>query len=421
MCPPVNFPPPDIGMYWSDQDVFMNLERGYPFPNNVLTDVNPYQYNPSKLPDGIWFYRCSEGKKDMEDGFWKARGEACEIFTNANISGWRTTLEFYEGQAGRKTDWVMQEYKITRKSPCKSSKPKESGSICRVFSSAGQSPKHEAHLEQGVTDTAGASHLQSVPAAVPQADNTSGKGSVSESQNWDNERGPFNVAETIQNFLEENLHDKDYISSGDYLSLDDFVDSECFNSDNSGRLSLSSDECFDPEAVVQLIDGNTNQDLRGRDANLNFSVSASVKPNEVVMRTATLGSLVSGNGNKSRPERTPRPDSSLPCSAIKEKIPNKGVPKHATKSQKADHRSEGRPRSDSSLPRSAIKEQIPDKGVPKHATKSHKADHRSEGTSKSCNVATSSSGHKPVSEGKKKAVVAKKKKSKRNYLCFLPF
>lgn len=59
----------------------------------------------------------SEQEKVSEYGSWNARGEACEIFRNSAITGWRTTLEFYEGQAPhrQRTNWVMQEYRINHK------------------------------------------------------------------------------------------------------------------------------------------------------------------------------------------------------------------------------------------------------------------------------------------------------------------
>ena len=78
----------------------------------------------------------SERKQNSEHGFWKATGEACEIFTNSSLIGWRTTLEFYKGQAphGRKTNWVMQEYKITEKSLHINSNSKVSHATCYLYS-----------------------------------------------------------------------------------------------------------------------------------------------------------------------------------------------------------------------------------------------------------------------------------------------
>lgn len=67
--------------------------------------------------DGIGYILSSEVKKDTQLGSWKANGEASEIFTNSVLTGWRTTFEFFEGRFPneKKTDWVMQEYRITPK------------------------------------------------------------------------------------------------------------------------------------------------------------------------------------------------------------------------------------------------------------------------------------------------------------------
>lgn len=46
-------PPADIGLYCSDEELFIILERiitGFPLPGNVIRDVNPYHYKPVNLP-----------------------------------------------------------------------------------------------------------------------------------------------------------------------------------------------------------------------------------------------------------------------------------------------------------------------------------------------------------------------------------
>lgn len=63
----------------------------------------------------IWYLVLPTESKKMEHGFWKAKGEGCEISQNRSSCVLRTTLEFYEGPNERKTNWVMQEYKITQK------------------------------------------------------------------------------------------------------------------------------------------------------------------------------------------------------------------------------------------------------------------------------------------------------------------
>lgn len=133
------------------------------------------------MPDGVWYLVCSKENTSAQHGQWRAKGETCEIFSNSYIIGWRTTLEFFEGQVPneRKTDWVMQEFRITQKRlygdkkeevfclPCtyallclfrcysQSRLPvkcelcicldnvQDSSSLCRVFLSGKQSPNHE--------------------------------------------------------------------------------------------------------------------------------------------------------------------------------------------------------------------------------------------------------------------------------------
>lgn len=46
-------PPNCIGLYWTDEGIIMYLvrmDKGPPFPDDVIDDVNPYHYEPSNLP-----------------------------------------------------------------------------------------------------------------------------------------------------------------------------------------------------------------------------------------------------------------------------------------------------------------------------------------------------------------------------------
>lgn len=89
----------------------------------------------------------------------------------------------------------------------------------------------------------------------------------------------------------ENLHEIVY--SGDdfleLLDLDDpvspYLDNPALSSSNSSCLSISSGECFDSLALLQDLEPENSQ----KDAGCKFSVSASHKPNEVVMLPATSG------------------------------------------------------------------------------------------------------------------------------------
>ncbi|KAG5398746.1 hypothetical protein IGI04_020560 [Brassica rapa subsp. trilocularis] len=66
-------------------------------------------------------------------GYWKATGKDRAIQRNGSLVGMRKTLVFYRGRApkGRKTDWVMHEFRLQGTFIHHS--PKEEWVLCRVF------------------------------------------------------------------------------------------------------------------------------------------------------------------------------------------------------------------------------------------------------------------------------------------------
>ncbi|KAI8549726.1 hypothetical protein RHMOL_Rhmol06G0047700 [Rhododendron molle] len=363
MCPPAPVPPPA-----TDEEIFMSLERltkGSSIPENVLTDVNPYQYRPSNLPADVWYFMPAEQEKDSEHGSWNATGEANQMFGNSSITGWRTTLEFYEGQAphGQRTNWVMQEYRINPKGHHSSGNSKVSGLLCRVFLN-GPNPEVR-HKLGGLENSEGNRfHPRSSSLLIQEPGGTTGQGSMSESQ----ARGrDDNMRPLAENGGHVDIPIEDILYMGDYLELDDLADGESrsSSSDNISCVTVSSEECFDSLALSQ------ERQEQGKDANFKFSVTATARPTEVVMRPANLGSLISSNG------RQP------PAGDADKKVLEKMDPNNAIKIQKAESRNEG--------------------------------------TSNSRNVASSSSGHKAVPEGEKDAQVKEMKKLRKEYLRFMPF
>lgn len=391
MCPSPPSPPlppaDEISTQWTDEEVCTILEKikhGSRLPGNVIPDVNPCQHKPSDLPADIWYFISSGMKMEAAIGIWKAKGEACKVYTGSAITGWRTTYEFYEDQAsyGHKTDWVMQEYKIT-KGVHESSISKDSSSLCRVFRSNVQSSNNEMQQNLASSHVAGIDEIYSILSDMLGENSSSGQNSTSRSNVSSRdkesetvtvavEQGPLNIP--IENLP---LSDDDYI---ELLDLDNPASSS--SSENSSCLSRTSDEYFDSLALHELeAEGKTNE--QRTKANCKFSILASGRPNEVVISPATAGSLVSGNLNKS------------PAEALK---------------------------TDCSPPGLATEQTPHDKMVVKPGISGKKADNNIGGpSSKSHTLDASSKGDKGVRGKEKEAVTGKKTKLKKNYFCFIPF
>nr|GMD89426.1 NAC transcription factor 29 isoform X1 [Ipomoea batatas] len=187
MCPPATTPPDAIDdVYWTAEQIFLLLEKvknGSALPNNVSEDINPYQYLPSNLPSKIWFLVQQTESKKSEHGLWKAKGEACRIYQNGSIYGWRSTLEFFEGPNGRKTGWVMQEYKTEKEGYYNEKSQKvfihtilQSQSLCSVFHCSNDMPSEK---KPAVASRGNA--MNSMLLSAPTSNRTSGVGYTSES------------------------------------------------------------------------------------------------------------------------------------------------------------------------------------------------------------------------------------------------
>lgn len=179
MCPLVLDP---IGLDVSDEQVISFLDgfkTGALLPKNVLDDINPFQFQPSNLPDGVWYIMHSNVNKENDFGFWEVKEEASEVFRNSSIIGWRRTLEFVEfvDYPEKRTDWVMQEYRMTQKGQYVTDKEKELRAMCRIFhSTAATSANREDHSKSMATANEGKNHSSSV---LSSSDSNFGKVSTS--------------------------------------------------------------------------------------------------------------------------------------------------------------------------------------------------------------------------------------------------
>ncbi|KAJ6675703.1 putative proteinC DOMAIN-CONTAINING PROTEIN 82-RELATED [Salix viminalis] len=313
MYPPASSPVADIEYFCRDEELFMFLDEvniGSPLPGNVITDVNPYIYAPSNLPEDVWYLLGAKENDDTGVGFWKVKGEACKLFSNSTITGWRTTLDFFEGQVPHehKTDWVMQKYWITKKAQSGKSKAKEASSLCRVFYGGEQALDHENQLIASLHSDTHIDLTLSIGPGTP-ADTSHGSSSNPE-VNKDDETEKVVATGRHPNLPVPNPPETDYFFGGDYLELLDLDNpaSRSSSSDNSSCMTMSSDEYFDSIALLQDIESEINQGSTRKDKDCKLSVTASLRPDEVVMLPASQGSYISIEGGKPHADKT---DSSM--------------------------------------------------------------------------------------------------------------
>lgn len=119
--------------------------------------------------DEIWYLIRLEESKGTGEGTWEPSGEPICIFSNNSIRGWRTTLEFFEGQAPhsrKKTEWIMQEFNITPNELRKNiheSEEQENSMLCRVFRNREDLTDQDKKLTNGDVDSSYKESLCLIP------------------------------------------------------------------------------------------------------------------------------------------------------------------------------------------------------------------------------------------------------------------
>ncbi|XP_076929134.1 uncharacterized protein LOC143593361 [Bidens hawaiensis] len=299
MCPPASDPSAvELDQYSTDETIcklLMQLQNGKTPPQNVLSDLDPYQYPPSNLPADMWYF-LSGSKTDATHGFWRSTGEACEIYSTSLTVCLRKTLQFYEGPTdnGQKTNWMMQEYTTTEIYTSKL----DHGALCRVFLVDDSSSGAKSELVKNVDDVAGPSDAankslnQFLDDCVSQGDYLAMDDldiPLSRTTNVDGVARLSDVASQSSNQLRD-----DYVLQGDYLAMDDLdipLSRTTSSGDSSGiTRSMTSEELFDADDLMrELGDDTVDQEIPDSKIKLNFSAPA--KLTQVVMKPTTSGSL----------------------------------------------------------------------------------------------------------------------------------
>ncbi|KAL0557974.1 hypothetical protein IC582_006536 [Cucumis melo] len=397
---------PMLDLFSSDEETFLALKRilrGGPLPANVL-DINPYQCRPEMLPDGVWFYAEFHGNADSSFSPWKPKGGAFKLYSDSSFSGWRTTYEYYEGQAPQecKTAWVMQEYWMSQTDLSANSKQKETSSLCKIFLGDEQFQNHEKTLkiELSITLNSEPNNLNhQLVVSDGSTSNNMANGSTSKSEmSEDDKMVELAVAgKPVDLHLEEMRPEWDVISEGDYLELQDLLNvpsssylelldllnvpsSSSSSSENSSCLTMSSDEDFDVMDVLCDAEHDINHDRAQRHAAcIRSSVPSRIK--KEVAHQGASESLVSIRRSHSPTTENLKTDSTASIS--------------------------GRVEPELKL-----------------ASQSEKKCYKLQGASSSHNNKMVSNGQETAVDGgkkKKKKAVGRMKKIQNKYLCFFPF
>ncbi|WOL03950.1 hypothetical protein Cni_G12670 [Canna indica] len=234
----------DINKHLTDEEVILSLGRGrigYLVLSTVNTGVDPFNIEPPKFPEELWYwYKSGNLNKrslitETKSGFWKTKNDY-RIFTNANCIGRKTTMEFYRGKVpfGNITRWMMHEYRAEQESPGGSNIEKEYNSFCRVFMQNDQIDYAEKQYSASVIASS-ESVVQLLPMfykpeQLPSKDALNRfLGQLAFSESLDEQ--------VNQNILEK-IHETCDFLIGDYLELNDFCDPNTF----AGRITVSVDK-----------------------------------------------------------------------------------------------------------------------------------------------------------------------------------
>ncbi|RWR80375.1 NAC domain-containing protein [Cinnamomum micranthum f. kanehirae] len=112
-----------------DEELLVYLKRkihNLPLPSDIINEVELYKYDPSQFlskgeekcyfftPTYRKYVNGSRPNRSTNNGYWKASTADAQIKDerNKDIGTKRTLVFYYGGPHGRKTNWIMHEYKL---------------------------------------------------------------------------------------------------------------------------------------------------------------------------------------------------------------------------------------------------------------------------------------------------------------------
>ncbi|XP_021761189.1 NAC domain-containing protein 2-like [Chenopodium quinoa] len=151
---------PGFRFHPTDQElVSYYLKRkicGKPIRFDAISETDIYKSEPWDLPalsklksrDNEWYFFGVQDRKYVNGsrvnratgkGYWKATGNDRPIVHNFRTVGMKKTLVFYSGRApcGKRTNWVMHEYRLTDEELAKSGIIMDSYLLCKILKKSG--------------------------------------------------------------------------------------------------------------------------------------------------------------------------------------------------------------------------------------------------------------------------------------------
>lgn len=129
---------------------------GKPIRFDAISETDIYKSDPWDLPalsklksrDNEWYFFGVQDKKYINgsrvnratgNGYWKATGNDRPIVHGVRTVGMKKTLVFYSGRApsGKRTNWVMHEYRLTDEDLAKEGVSLDSYLLCKILKKNG--------------------------------------------------------------------------------------------------------------------------------------------------------------------------------------------------------------------------------------------------------------------------------------------
>nr|WUR48513.1 NAC3 [Chrysanthemum x morifolium] len=168
----------------------------------AVSEIDVYKSEPWELADYSslnsrdqeWYFFCPVDKKysngarlnrATDRGYWKATGKDRYVRHKGEVIGSKKTLVFHSGRApvGKRTDWVMHEYRLTDQELGKAGVAQDAYMLCRIFQKSGLGPPNADRYAPFVEEEWEDDVTVFVPGGETEDDMPNGDGSCEKNDN----------------------------------------------------------------------------------------------------------------------------------------------------------------------------------------------------------------------------------------------